>query len=275
VDRSELESKHLAELHALAVEAGVPGYRMLSRSELVEKLAEEGAGPTEAPARGGGRRRRPREQRPREGRPREERPREGREERPREERPRERRERRPRERPQAAKAEPPTAPPTAPPPAGGRRKRRRRRFRRRRKELRLHELLLPPTPGRQTIVYGESRDRCTALLRELAAGIGKASKDIDPVAVLVDPSPEELADWRRDAPGAEIVAASQARHVEDALAQAANRAAAGEDVIVLLDSLTRFVEAYGDAEAAEETLDVAPQAAGGSLTVVAALERAA
>jgi SnoaL-like domain len=37
--KAELESKHLAELHTLAAEAAVPGYRMLSRVELVEKLA--------------------------------------------------------------------------------------------------------------------------------------------------------------------------------------------------------------------------------------------
>ena len=256
MNRSELESKHLAELYALAAEADVPRYRMLSRAELIEKLADEGtapAAPAGRPRQGGQRRRRP----------------------PREERPRERRERKPsRERAEAPKPEPQTAPATTPPPARGKRKRR-RRLRRRRKEVRLQELLLPPTPGRQTIVYAESRQGCTALLRELAAGLSRASKGPDPVAVLVDPSPEELADWRREAPKAEIVAAGQARHVEDALAQAANRAAAGEDVIVLLDSLSRFVEAYGDAEAAEEVFDVSPQAGGGSLTVVAALERSA
>jgi DNA-binding transcriptional MocR family regulator len=37
--KAELERKHLAELHALAAEAGVPRYRMLRREELVEALA--------------------------------------------------------------------------------------------------------------------------------------------------------------------------------------------------------------------------------------------
>ena len=39
--KAELESKHLAELHALAAEAGVPRYRMLRREELIEALAGE------------------------------------------------------------------------------------------------------------------------------------------------------------------------------------------------------------------------------------------
>jgi len=37
--KAELESKHLAELHTLAAEAAVPGYRMLPRAELIERLA--------------------------------------------------------------------------------------------------------------------------------------------------------------------------------------------------------------------------------------------
>ena len=42
VNRSELESKHLAELHALAADAGIDRYRMLPRAELIEKLAGGG-----------------------------------------------------------------------------------------------------------------------------------------------------------------------------------------------------------------------------------------
>jgi hypothetical protein len=35
--KTELESKHIAELHALAAEAEVPRYRMLRREELIEQ----------------------------------------------------------------------------------------------------------------------------------------------------------------------------------------------------------------------------------------------
>ena len=72
---------------------------------------------------------------------------------------------------------------------------------------------------------------------------------------MIDPAPEELAEWRREAPQAEIVAAGQARHASDALAQASARAAEGDDVILLVDSLTRLASAYGDAEAAKEFFD--------------------
>jgi SnoaL-like domain/Rho termination factor, N-terminal domain len=59
--KAELESKHLAELHALAAEAGVPRYRMLRRGELVEALLAAGDKPKKAPPSRGsrGRARRP------------------------------------------------------------------------------------------------------------------------------------------------------------------------------------------------------------------------
>jgi hypothetical protein len=271
--KSELESKHIAELHALAAEAGVPRYRMLRREELVEKLA--GGAPAKA------------EKKAEKGeRPQRERPPRRRRERPSGERPP--RERPPRERPakedaapEPTAAEPPSAPePAAPAPAAGSqsarpRRRRRRRFGRKSKGLSIHDLLLPP-PGRQALVYGESRSACTALLREVAAELAGASNGPDPIALLIDPSPEELADWKREVPKAEIVAAGQARHASDALAQAQRRAESGEDVILLVDSLSRLDEKFDDAEAAKQLFDgglsLAPSGSG-SLTVVAALER--
>jgi transcription termination factor Rho len=100
----------------------------------------------------------------------------------------------------------------------------------------------------------------------------------DAVALLIDPSPEELADWKREAPQAELVSAGQARHASDALAAAQRRAGEGEDVVLLVDSLTRFAESFGDTEGAKALFDAgradAAKAKGkGSLTVVVALER--
>ncbi|HEY6729671.1 MAG TPA: hypothetical protein VI039_01465 [Solirubrobacterales bacterium] len=268
--KAELEKKHLSDLHLLAAEAGVPKYRMLSKRELVEQLAGEGGGSGSAGA-----------SKPERGGDREERG----------ERPRRRRERPAKERQPAKDREPakeresaPAAPAAAPasePAAADAprpRRRRRRRFGRRGKQgVTLQGLLLPPEAGRQAVLCAESREACTALLREVAADLAGDSKGPDPVALLIDPSPEELADWKRDAPQAEIVAAGQPRHASDALAQAAARAGKGEDVILLVDSLTRLGEAHGDPEAAKEFFDAgrAQAGAGGSLTVVAALERPA
>ena len=127
VNKSQLESKHLAELHDLAAEKGVERYRMLSRAELIEKLAggngkaasKPHASNPQGEGRGGeSRRRKPRERKPR-GRGEQRQPREQRE--ARQEPPRE--------------PEPAAAPPTAPPGAAAERpkRKRRRRWGRRRK----------------------------------------------------------------------------------------------------------------------------------------------
>jgi hypothetical protein len=264
---TELESKHLAELHALAADAGVPGYRMLRREELIEKLGDGKPAKSEKP-RGERPPRRERQQRERPPRQRRERParKESAADSPAAE---------PAAEPQAP-AEPAKAPAPAPQAAEAgesssrpKRKRRRRRFGRKSKGLRAQDLLLPP-PGRQALVYGESRQVCTALLREIAGEVGGADAGPDPIALLVDPSPEELADWKREAPDAELVVAAQARHASDALAQAVRRAEGGEDVILLVDSLTRLE----DADTAKSIFDGGlGLTSKGSLTVVAALER--
>jgi Rho termination factor, N-terminal domain len=266
VNKTELESKHIAELHELAAEAGIERYRMLSRAELIEKLAGGNGKPQSRPQ--GGRRPSQREQK---SRPPRQRQRSG--GKPRQE---SRREPEVDEAP-PERSEPSTAPATTPPPSASRpkRKRRRRRWGRRPKGVRVHDLLLPAAPGRQVIVYAEGRAGCTALLREIAAELSEASNGPDPIALLVDPTPEELADWKREAPQAEIVAAGKANHAGDALAQARTRAGSGEDVIVLIDSLSRFAESFAGAEEARELFDAGLGASGGSLTVVAAVERPA
>jgi hypothetical protein len=276
MNKTELESKHIAELHSLAADADVPRYRMLRREELIEKLSDGDGKPA-------------RSEKPRGDRP----PRRERQERaPRQRRERssggrERTERSGRKEPvaekpaaePAAEPKPPTRVPQPPAPpresaAGGdssrpKRKRRRRRFGRKSKGLRAQDLLLPP-PGRQALVYGESRATCTSLLREIAGELAGASEGPDPIALLIDPSPEELADWKREAPDAELVVAAQARHAGDALAQAVRRAEGGEDVILLVDSLSRL----DDADTAKGIFDGGLSLkANGSLTVVAALER--
>ena len=125
MNKSELESKHIAELHELAAEAGVERYRMLTRAELIEKLAGGNGKPQSKPKgerRGGGGgwggesgRRRKRERKPRE------------------QRNRRRRRSRSRRPPSPRPAEPK---PAEPKPEGERpkRKRRRRRWGRRRKQ---------------------------------------------------------------------------------------------------------------------------------------------
>ncbi len=277
--KTELENKHIAELHSMAAAAGIERYRMLPRAELIAKLADGDSAPSRqadperwpraarSPAAPAPPFRRQSRLRPR-GAPLGFRPRA----------PRPAPARacirtqacaartaasRCRRRAQRARVPPPTPPPPSLRPP-------------RQEGVTLQGLLLPPEAGRQALLCAETREACTALLRGIAADLSGDSKGPDPVALLIDPSPEELADWRREAPQAEIVAAGQPRHASDALAQASARASAGDDVILLVDSLTRLGEAYEDADAAKEFFDAGRAATGGgTLTVVAALERPA
>jgi transcription termination factor Rho len=274
MNKAELEKKPLSDLHLLAAEAGVPKYRMLSKRELIDRLAgENGGAPAAKPAEAGEREERPRRRRRRTGSPAVSEEIENGKAEEAKEPPRESR-----ARPEKSPERAPAPEPAAAAETGRPRRRRRRRFGRRGKQgVTLQTLLLPPEAGRQALLCAESREACTALLRGVAADLAADSKGPDPVALLIDPSPEELADWKREAPQAEIVAAGQPRHASDALAQASARAGKGEDVILLVDSLTRLGEAHGDAEAAKEFFDAGRAqggAGGGSLTVVAALERA-
>jgi len=291
--KAELEKKHLGELHTLAAEAGIERYRMLPRAELIAKLADGDSGSGRAAASGrrpaGGRQSSSSSEGEQRDRPPRRRRRSGAKADSGEGRSQGsgREPRTPRQpRPAAEPAAEATPPPAAPGPAAESsaesssrpKRRRRRRFGRRGKQgVTLQGLLLPPESGRQALLCAETREACTALLRGIAADLSaEANGGPDPVALLIDPSPEELADWRRDAPKAEIVAAGQPRHASDALAQASARAASGDDVILLVDSLTRLGEAYEDADAAKEFFDAGRTTTGsGTLTVVAALERPA
>ncbi len=206
MNKAELDKKSLSDLHRLAAEAGVEKYRMLTKAELVERLASgNGDAAAKAPAAAQGERSGERPRRRRRGgrggssatsdssgggKP----------------------EREPRERPEKAPGRAPTpkaAAASTPEPAGAStaagaprpRRRRRRRFGRRGKQVvTLQGLLLPPEAGRQALVFAETREGCTTLLRTVAADLAADSKGPDPVALLIDPSPEELADWKRDAP---------------------------------------------------------------------------
>jgi hypothetical protein len=290
--KAELENKHLGELHSLAAAAGIERYRMLPRAELIAKLADGDSAPS---GRSSSRResssgrqssasagreqgeRPPRRRRRRSGAKGES----GGESRPSGSGREPRAPRQPEREPEPAPVPPPAPTPAAAAPSESSsrpKRRRRRRFGRRGKQegVTLQGLLLPPESGRQALLCAETRAACTTLLRGIAADLSAADGGPDPVALLIDPTPEELADWRRDAPRAEIVAAGQPRHASDALAQASARAAAGDDVILLVDSLTRLGEAHEDADAAKQFFDAGRNQAGaGSLTVVAALERPA
>jgi Rho termination factor, N-terminal domain len=285
--KTELESKHLSDLHQLAAAAGVERYRMLTRAELIEALSG-GNGDAAASSGAGSDGDEERSERPRRrrrsgsgGREREARVEDDDEDEKPASKPA-RRERAPRAdrapRAERAKAPAPESDDSEDEDESSRRPRRRRRrrpFGRKREGISIQDLLLPAESGRQAVLLADSREAATELLRGVAADLASDSDGPDPVALLIDPSPEELADWKREAPQAELVSAGQPRHASDAVATAQRRAADGEDVILLVDSLTRFADGFGDTDGAKSLFDAgrADAKSKGTLTVVVALVR--
>ncbi len=118
----------------------------------------------------------------------------------------------------------------------------------------------------------------TTLLRALARELS-AQDDLAVVVVLIDERPEEAPAWREALPDAELAIATadmrpkdQLRVVELAVSQAKRRVEKGEDVAILIDSLSRLAVAADDPAAAKPIFAAGRETAAeesGSLTVIA------
>jgi transcription termination factor Rho len=117
------------------------------------------------------------------------------------------------------------------------------------------DLLTPLAFGQRVLVEAQPRSGRTSVLRALAKSIAAGSEEGPEVTVLlVDERPEEITAWTREVPGVSIEAApadldaqEQVRIAERALATVRRQAEAGQDVVLIVDSLTRLGTACGDA----------------------------
>jgi transcription termination factor Rho len=145
--------------------------------------------------------------------------------------------------------------------------------------VRAVHLLAPLAYGQRVLVRARPRSGRTTLLRGLAQAILAAPDAPGVIALLVDERPEEVTEWRRLVPEAEIAAAAadlepadQVRHAELAVARARRRAEGGEDVVLLIDSLTRLGVAERDPAAIKPFFGAGrelEEEGSGSLTVIA------
>jgi transcription termination factor Rho len=117
--------------------------------------------------------------------------------------------------------------------------------------VRAVDLLAPLALGQRVLVRAEPRSGRTTLLRALAHAFGSAGTRV--FVLLADERPEEVTAWERALPEAEVIAApadteprDQVRAAELAIGNAKRRAEAGEDVVVLIDSLSRLALGYRD-----------------------------
>lgn len=114
--------------------------------------------------------------------------------------------------------------------------------------MRVIDLISPIGKGTRGLIVATPRSGKTILLQQMAQSIGKNYPKARVIALLVDERPEEVTDFRRKLEGvAEVFASPNDGDIGDhtrvsqlAMAYAHRWLEVGEDVVVLLDSLTRL-----------------------------------
>ncbi len=119
---------------------------------------------------------------------------------------------------------------------------------------RIIDLIIPLGKGQRTLIVAPARAGKTMLLQSILHGVATNYPDALLLVLLVDERPEEVTEMQMIGYG-EVIASSfdfpAERHVaiaEMTLEMARRRVEAGQDVVLVLDSLTRLARAYNTAE---------------------------
>jgi transcription termination factor Rho len=120
---------------------------------------------------------------------------------------------------------------------------------------RIIDLISPTGKGQRGLIVSPPKAGKTLLLQSIAHSIEKNSPDSILMVLLIDERPEEVTDMIRTVKG-EVIASTfdepPSRHVqvaEMAIAKAKRLVETGNDVIILLDSITRLGRAYNSTQA--------------------------
>ncbi|MEV6586909.1 transcription termination factor Rho [Streptomyces acidicola] len=121
---------------------------------------------------------------------------------------------------------------------------------------RVVDLIAPVGKGQRGLIVAPPKTGKTVLLQQLAAAIAGNHPECHLMVVLLDERPEEVTDMRRSVRG-EVYASTFDRPPKQHIAlaelvveRAKRLVEQGEDVVILLDSLTRLCRAHNNAAAA-------------------------
>ena len=121
---------------------------------------------------------------------------------------------------------------------------------------RIIDLTAPTGKGQRGLIVSPPKAGKTLLLQTIAHSIERNSPDSKLMVLLVDERPEEVTDMKRSVRG-EVIASTfdepPSRHVQVAemvIAKARRLVETKNDVIILLDSITRLARAYNSTQAA-------------------------
>ncbi len=115
---------------------------------------------------------------------------------------------------------------------------------------RVIDMVAPIGKGQRGLIVAQPKTGKTVLLQKMANAITSNNSDAKLIILLIDERPEEVTDMARSV-DAEVVASTfdepADRHVqvsEMVIEKAKRMVEAGDDVIILLDSITRLARAY-------------------------------
>ena len=118
-------------------------------------------------------------------------------------------------------------------------------------ECRIMDLVAPIGKGQRALIVAPPRTGKTVLLQKMTKAIRKNYPEARIIVLLVDERPEEVTDFRRSCPDVEVVASTfdedSSRHVqvcEMVIEKSKRLVEFGDDVVILLDSITRLARAY-------------------------------
>ncbi|MEU6259913.1 transcription termination factor Rho [Streptomyces sp. NPDC047043] len=121
---------------------------------------------------------------------------------------------------------------------------------------RVADLIAPVGKGQRGLIVAPPKTGKTVLLQQIAAAVAGNHPECRLMVLLLDERPEEVTDMRRSVRG-EVYASTFDRAAKQHIAlaelvveRAKRLVEAGEDVVILLDSLTRLCRAHNNAAAA-------------------------
>lgn len=118
--------------------------------------------------------------------------------------------------------------------------------------MRAFDLIAPLGRGQRCLIVSPPKAGKTTLLMEVARAVSANHPEIAVYALLVDERPEEVTHFRRGidakvfAASSDLSAQEHVERSEAAMIEILDRVVAGEDVLLLLDSITRLARAYNN-----------------------------
>jgi len=116
--------------------------------------------------------------------------------------------------------------------------------------MRIMDLLSPIGKGQRGLIVSPPKSGKTILLQKIANSITRNHPEIKMILLLIDERPEEVTDMQRSVQ-AEVISSTfdepAERHVQVAnmvIEKAKRMVEAGDDVVILLDSITRLARAH-------------------------------